>query len=264
MIAHVLILVLVIAFAAALALLADRRRRARSQPDPEFGSAMSFVGSAYGLLLGLLVSFAVGHFSTARTQAQQEATSVASVWDSLGAYPPATGNPVKHTLVCYMHSVINDSWPAMEQGNPAEAPRTRVLGDNLRRQIRALPQNTKEEGSAYGRVGSYLTEAEAARQRLIFLSEPEIPNALWVVIYVGAGLVFLMLTLHYASHTAGRAWALGSVATLMVVVISVLSMLDQPFGVGVRVSPDRMHQTINLLLAGEPYEKVLTQPCRST
>jgi hypothetical protein len=50
------------------------------------------------------------------------------------------------------------------------------------------------------------------------------------VIYVGASLVFLLLVV--ASRPAGRVVALGSAVVLMTVVISVLGMLDQPFGIG--------------------------------
>ena len=62
MIVHVLILWGVFAAAAAVAVVVHRRRT--RDEAPEYQSALQFVGAAYGLLLGLLVVFAVGHFST--------------------------------------------------------------------------------------------------------------------------------------------------------------------------------------------------------
>ncbi len=221
---------------------------------------MSFVGAAYGLMLGLLVSFSVGHITSVRTEAQQEANSVVSLYDTMAVYSQQTRDHVRHDLVCYMRSVVHDDWPSMEHGNQLEAPRTLRFGDQLRADVRSLPQGTSPEQSAYGQAASQLTSADASRQRLLFLTAPEIPTALWVVIYVGAFLVFLLISMHYAANHAGRVWALGSLATLMVVVISVLAMLDQPFGVGVRVNPDQMRQAISLVLADETHSSVL-QPC---
>ena len=79
MIVHVLILWGVIAAAVALAVVAHRRR-ARDEA-PEYQSALTFVGDAYGLLLGLLVVFAVGHFNDVRRWEELDVTRlVVSPW----------------------------------------------------------------------------------------------------------------------------------------------------------------------------------------
>jgi hypothetical protein len=95
----------------------------------------------------------------------------------------------------------------------------------------------------------------------LFFTEPEIPTALWVVIYVGAFLVFLLLVMHYATRPAGRVVALGSAAVLMTVVVGVLGMLDQPFGLGARVQPGEVRQAIDLVLTDE-HNPAIVRPCR--
>jgi hypothetical protein len=67
-IVHVLILGGVISAAAALAVVVHRRRT--RDEEPEYQSALTFVGADYGLLLGLLVVFAVGHFNDVRHESQ--------------------------------------------------------------------------------------------------------------------------------------------------------------------------------------------------
>ena len=47
----------------------------------------------------------------------------------------------------------------------------------------------------------------------------------------------------------------------MTVVVGVLGMLDQPFGVGARVQPDEMRQAVELVLTGEKNPAILG-PCR--
>ena len=70
---------------------------------------------------------------------------------------------------------------------------------------------------------------------------------LWVVIYVGAFLLFLLIALHYAGRPTGRLVSLGAVVTLLTVVVTVLSLLDQPYGVGARVGPTAMQHAIELI-----------------
>ncbi len=259
MIVHVLILWGTISAAAALGVVAHRRRT--RDEAPEYQSALTFVGAAYGLLLGLLVAFAVGHYSDVRHESQAEATSLVALYDTVGVYPHETRDPVQHDLICYMRSIVKDDWPSMERGNHLEAPRTLRFGDRVRADVRNLPSDDPKQGSASGRAATLMADAGESRQRLLFFTEPEIPPALWVVIYVGAFLVFLLVVVHYATRPAGRVVALGSVAVLMTVVVGVLATLDQPFGVGARVHPAQMRQAIDLVLTDEKNPEIL-RTCR--
>src|SRR4030088_2505066 len=126
MIVHVLILWGVIGAAAAVSVLVNRRRP--PEAAPEYQSALTFVGAAYGLLLGLLVVFAVGRFNDVRNQAQQEASSLVTLFDTVSVSPPETNHPVQHDLICYMGSILHDEVPSMERGGQLETPRTLGFG----------------------------------------------------------------------------------------------------------------------------------------
>src|SRR5262249_12227447 len=255
---RVLILWAVIALAVALSVLAHRRRK--SDESHEYQVVLGFVGSAYGLLLGLLVVFAVGHYSDTRREAQKEASSLVALWDTLDVYPPATRHPVQHDLICYMRAIVTDDWPAMERGSRLEDPRTLAFGDRVRAGVRGLPVGDEHQGSAYGRASTFITDAGESRQQLLFFTEPEVPTVLWVLIYVGALLLVFLVGTHYAERPRGRAVALGSVASLLTVIVVVLSMLDNPFAIGARVHPDSMRDGIDLLSVGRERTGVF-RPC---
>jgi hypothetical protein len=258
-IVHVLILWGVIGAGTGLAVVFHRR--GTTEEAPEYQSALTFVGASYGLLLGLLVVFAVGHYNDVQSVSQQEASSLTSLYDTVGVYPAQTSDPIRHNLVCYMRSIVQDEWPSMERGSSLEAPRTLGYGDQLRASLRTLPDTNAQQGSAYGRANTQISDASASRQRLLFFTEPRIPPALWLVIYVGAFLVFFLLAGHYATRRPGRISSLATVAVLMTVVVAVLASLDQPYGFGVHAQPDQMRQAINLVLVGEKSPVVL-QACR--
>lgn len=249
MIVRLLILWGVIAFAIGLAALVHRRRKKDDEP-PDYRVVLGFVSSAYGLLLGLLVVFAVGHYSDSRNQSEAEATSLVALYDALGVYPPETRDTVRHNIVCYMRSIVSDDWPSMEDGNTTETRRTLKWGDQVRADVRNLPLDTPRESSAYGRSVGFITDASKSRQQLLFFTEPRIPTPLWVVIYVGVFLLVFLIALHYTDDPRGRVTALASLTVLLTVIISVLAMLDRPFGVGTLVQPNEMRQAISLLSEG--------------
>ena len=236
----------VIASAIALAVLVHRRRKGDEEP-PNYGVILGFVGPAYGLLLSLLVVFAVGHYSDARHRAEDEATSLVALYDAVTVYPPETRNPVSHDLLCYMRSIVADDWPSMERGNTTEAPRTLAFGDRVRSDMRTLPLANERESSTYGRAVGLITDASEARQQLLFFTRPEIPTPLWVVIYVGVFLLVFLIAIHYTDTPGGRLTALASVSVLLTVVIAVIATLDRPFEVAARVQPNAMRQALALV-----------------
>jgi len=247
---RLLILWGVIASAVALALLVHRTRKTGHDEPPDYRVVLSFVSAAYGLLLGLLVVFAVGHYSDSRNKAEDEATSLVALYDALEVYPPETRDTVQRNIVCYMRSIVSDDWPSMEDGNATEAPRTLAFGDRVRGDVRDLPLTTQREGSAYGRAVGFITDASEARQQLLFFTQPKIPTPLWVVIYVGVFLLVFLIALHYTDDPRGRVTALASLTVLLTVVVTVLAVLDRPFGVGARVQPEEMRQALTLLSEG--------------
>lgn len=262
MLVHLLIVWGVTIVAVALAVLIVRRRNLDEDEDPpDYRVVLGFVASAYGLLLGLLVVFAVGHYNDTRSKAEDEATSLVALDNAVAVWPHDTRAPYRHDLLCYMNSVVVDEWPSMEDGNTSESPQTLAWGDDLRAATRDLPLDTDQERAAYGRAAGFLTDAGKARQQLLFFTEPRIPTALWVVIYVGVFLMVLLISLIYTDNPKGRVTALASLILLLTVVVAVLSMLDRPFGPGVRVPPNEMRQAIALLQAG--HSSVDPQACQA-
>jgi hypothetical protein len=248
---HLLIVWGVTIVAVALAIVLHRRRHLGEEEEPpDYRVVLGFVASAYGLLLGLLVVFAVGHYNDTRTKAEDEATNLVALHDAVTPYPRETRAPYRRDLLCYMNSIVVDDWPSMEDGNSTESALTLAWGDRLRAATHDLPLDTDQERAAYGRAIGFVTDAGKARQQLLFFTEPRIPTALWVVIYVGVFLMVLLIALHYTDNPRGRLTALACLILLLTVVVTVLSMLDRPFGPGVRVPPNEMEQAIALVSAG--------------
>jgi hypothetical protein len=257
---HVLIVWGLVVVALSLAFLFERRRN-KGGEKPDYAVALGFVASSYGVLLGLLVAFGANHYTDVRHQAQAEADSLLALADAVALYPAPIRDRAQHDIVCYMRSVRDDDWPSMERGNPRQSPRTLRFGDHLRKRIHSLPSTgTHGEASAYGRAQAFLSDADKSRQDLLFFTESGIPTVMWVVIYVGAFLLFLLIALHYAGRPSGRLISLGAVVTLLTVVVAVISTLDQPYSAGARVAPTGINHSIELFTAGRT-DSTVFGPC---
>lgn len=224
----------------------------RGQPQKgDFTDAVMFVGFSFGILLALLQVFATQHYSTARSEAQSEATTLVAMYDDLSLFPPHVRNPAHHELVCYMRSVIDQDWKAQERGGLSEAPDTVVRGDRLRSVRATLPTTTPREQNAYGRVTQEIGDAGTAREQLLYLASPQIPTVLWVLVFVTASaLMFLIVSEFQSRRPLIHRAVLAAVALVLTFEIGSMSVLDHPFDPVARIQPSALTRGLALLSAG--------------
>ena len=209
------------------------------------------VGFVLGFLLTTLQVFATNHYSDARTQAQSEATTLVAMYDNLGVFPPQVAAPAQHDLVCYMRSVAGRDWIAQERGNTEEARDSVVRGDRLRSLRATLPQDSPAEMAAYQQVSTALSDAGTARQKVLFDAQPQVPTILWVLVFVGAAvLFFLLISDSEAQGSVVRRTVLIAVTVLMIVEVGSLAAVDRPFSPTARIQPTSMTSALALLETG--------------
>jgi hypothetical protein len=224
------------------------KRRGTDTSD-QFTNTAVFVGFVFGFLLTTLQVFATNHYSDARSQAQSEPTSLVTMYDDLGVFPPHIREAGHRDIICYMWSVAERDWEAQEQGDAHEAPETVAWGDRLRNFRNTLPQDSP----GASRVSTDLTNADVARQQLLFLARPQIPTILWVVVFVSGGLlIFLQVGDSQSKGKIARRTMLAAVIVLMTLEVASLAVLDRPFSPIARVQPTAMTDAIGLLEAGRP------------
>jgi hypothetical protein len=224
-------------------------KRRGTDTSEQFTNTAVFVGFVFGFLLTTLQVFATNHYSDARSEAQSEPTSLVTMYDDLGAFPPHVRSVGHRDIICYMWSVAGGDWKAQEHGDIHESPQTVAWGDRLRGFRNSLPQTSP--GSS--RVSTDLTNADVARQQLLFLAQPQIPTILWVVVFVSGGLlIFLQVGDSQSKGKIARRTMLAAVIVLMTLEVASLAVLDRPFSPIARIQPTAMTDAIGLLEAGRP------------
>ncbi len=154
----------------------------------QFTNIVLFVGFLFGFLLTTLQVFATNHYSEARSQAQSEPTSLVTMYDDLGTFPAHVRATGHRTIICYMWSVAEGDWKAQERGDAQESPATVAWGDRLRNFRNALPQDSP----ATQEISADLSNADNARQQLLFLAQPQIPAILWAIVFLSSGMLDLL------------------------------------------------------------------------
>jgi hypothetical protein len=241
---YVLILWGIIALAWLVAWWLERRRAATSG---QFTNIVLFVAFLFGFLLTTLQVFATNHYSSARSEAQSEPTSLVAMYDDLGTFPAHTRATGHRVIICYMWSVAEADWKAQERGDLQESPAAAAWGDRLRNFRNALPQDSP----ATPQVGADLSNADNARQQLLFLAQPQIPAILWAVVFVSAGLLmFFQISDSQAQRKIIRRIVLAALTALITLEVASLAVLDRPFSPIARIQPSAMTDAIALLEAG--------------
>lgn len=125
-----------------------RRRLTTSAPPTSITDSLAFVGGAYGILLGLLLVFAVGHFVDTRQAAREEAISAVALFNSVEPYPAEQRDRVRHDLICLMRSSATDDWAASTASDFSPgSENTNAYAVAVQRQLEALPQESAVEAS---------------------------------------------------------------------------------------------------------------------
>lgn len=247
---YVLILWGIIALAWLVAWWLKRRGAAMSG---QFTNIVLFVGFLFGFLLTTLQVFATNHYSDARSQAQSEPTSLVAMYDDLGVFTPQARTTGRRVIICYMWSVAERDWKAQERGDTQESPDTVAWGDRLRNFRNTLPQDSPAAQAGSQQVSTDLTNADDARQQLLFLAQPQIPPILWAIVFVSGGLlIFLQVSDSQSQRKIIRRTVLAAVTVLITVEVASLAVLDRPFSPIARIQPSAMTDAIALLEADRP------------
>lgn len=230
-------------------------RRYGEVKSGDFVVAVTFTGVAFAFLLSLLQVFVTDHYSNVHDEAQSEATEVVAMYDDLDAFPSQVSKPAQHDVVCYMRSVVGGDWKAQEREDTKEAPDTVMWGDRVRSLRNTLQPASPAAQAAYQRFSQNVADAGTARQKLLYLAQPEIPTILWGLVFVSAGvLMYLILSEFQTRPRIVRGAVVVPVILLMTAGIGSLAALDHPFSPIARVEPAATTQALVLLEAGREGE----------
>ncbi|WP_402467371.1 bestrophin-like domain [Isoptericola aurantiacus] len=227
-----------------LSLLARRWVRGIDIDPGPWSSTLSYVATAYGIVLGFSIIFLFGEFSAARAAIGDEATSIGTAFDEAQLFP-ASQDAIQHSLICYSRAVPAHDWPALQVGRAS--PEVDAAYSDL---FVTLSESTEPTSGTFQpatatNLLAQLGNISTARETRLVAAEIQTPPLLWVLLIFGGVLILVLLFVVTLQARAAAQAALVSVsAVFTVVMLLIVVALSTPFSPGAgRLSPALIEQT---------------------
>lgn len=217
-----------------------------------FSDGFAAVGTMYAIVAGLLVFGVFTTFDEATHESADQSSTLILMYREAGAFPQPQRDQAQQAVVAYLHSVIDDEWPALSAGE--RSPATSKAIDNLFAVYSAMEPDGKWS-TQYDKSIDHLDDVVKSRYALIDYSAASLPLIYWFLLFAGGVITILYLSLSHVESRLMHSLAVGLMAAMLGLVIFLLLEVNHPFRGEVAVTPEHFEvalQRISEIAARTP------------
>jgi Protein of unknown function (DUF4239) len=206
------------------------------------------LATGFSVLLGFIIFLAFTSYDESRSGAETEALVVAQQVENAQFFPADVRDQLTGELVCYARYVVNVEWERMEAGTQGDA--LNPWGVALFRTLQEVEPTSATEQSAYDKWLEQTSTREEARLDRIHGAVGVIPTPLWIVLLIVSVIIFAYMLFFADSGERAKTQALmmGAITAVIVLMLLLLSSLDNPFRSGVGgLRPVAMERTLTIV-----------------
>jgi hypothetical protein len=205
------------------------------------GFKFATIGVLYAVTLAFVVIITWERFHDAEKALAAEAGAAATIYRLSTGLDEATGATLRKQITAYLQSVIDDEWPAMAAGHWSHVT-SGTISSVYRTVVHYRPADLHDADVQEDlfREADKLTEAR--RERLM-MAEGTVPNAIWLVVLLGAGLTIAFTFFFGTQYVLTQSLMTGVLAALIFSAILVVIAIDRPF-TGAVVVPQESIRTV--------------------
>jgi hypothetical protein len=231
------------------------------------GFKFAVVGVIYGLLLTFAVISTWDKFSEAQVSVIEEAAAATAIYQLTNGQEQDKV-AVRAALSKYIQLAIEKDWPAMEvaqqneevsvaldklyadvigliQKLPMAPTRTKVRAS--RQKGATIPARNRDMAQALTiELIKQLDTITKSRRTRVHLSAGIVPNMLWDVLIVGAGLTIIFTCFFGAENLAAQVSMVGILAAMIFMSILMIVSFDLPFTGPVRIGPEALKDVLKM------------------
>ena len=190
------------------------------------------LATGFAVLIGFVVFLSFESFDTSRSGAETEARTVVQQFETAQFLPVSVRAQLSGELVCYARTVIYQEWPRMRSGSLGNLRNPWSLA--MLGTLRTTEPRSASEQTAYAKWFDQRSDRENGRADRIHGGEGVIPVAVWIVLLLASGVIFLYM-LFFADSAEGaivQATMMGGVAVVITSTLLLLVFLDHPYEAG--------------------------------
>ncbi|SRR5579884_149685 len=233
-----------------LGLLLQRRNKKRFEDEDEgkvVQSALTYLGSMYGVLLALMILNAQTKYTAADMTVTNEAAAIMAAARDSTALPQPLRGEVQGQLRLYTSLVLSDDWPVISAGHQ----------DNQKPMKASIQLNTLwvRYGAQIARapLGSSLMSSlntiSTQRAQRFALSRRGLPDSLWLLLGVGTFAILYLATSLRIKDFKQHVLMVLCISTPMSIFLWLVADLDNPFGGTLQVSSSAFVHALQVLNA---------------
>ena len=205
------------------------------------GFKFATVGVIYAVLLAFAVIVVWEKFNEAQNVVAEEAGATAALFRYAAGEEPEAAD-LRKALVSYLRTTIEKEWPAMSL--ESESHEATLALDHLYSAALALNQLPTRNTADMSEVFRQIDNVTAARRTRLHLATGLVPNVIWMVLFLGAGLT-VGFTLFFGSENLTAQVSMTGVLSLLVTMgLVVILSIDHPFTGPVYIHPDALEAVL--------------------
>jgi hypothetical protein len=190
-------------------------------------SLRDVVGLVFGLLLALVIASIVTKHDDADSAAARESTATAQLARASRALPIAEQIKLEKAIGQYVHTVVDDEWPAMQTGE--SSIRTTAALETIYGTLQSFEPDGEPAVSVYRQALVQLDQIAASRRDRIGLSAQTLPTLLRWLLILGA-ISFVVLSYPAAIDDRRKKMAITGAITAFICFAYMLTIVfDHPF-----------------------------------
>jgi Protein of unknown function (DUF4239) len=210
-------------------------REKRRRHNNVIGWELGITGTTYAVMLGFMLYTVWSDMGAADLNATQEANAITNIHRLAEDLPSPQREQLKTAARAYVHSVIEEDWPAMERGQLEEL-KSHTNNRDIWRILATVKPTTPEQLVALDH-SFYEVSALAEHRRVRYLEcESRLPTILWLVLIFGCLVTIASCCLFGSSETWLHSTQVFCFSLLVAVILTAIADIDEPFKGSVRIS----------------------------
>ncbi|RMI29943.1 bestrophin-like domain [Nocardia stercoris] len=208
-------------------------------PEPGRNEQVTMVltvgGVFYGLLLGLVAAATYQAFDAAQGQVSDEAAAIGTLYREVSAYPEPERGVLRQDLTDYTGNLLTVAFPDLRDG--IDPPGGTAIVGRFQGHLLAFQPQTKSQEIVHAAAIDQFAKFDELRRHRIDAGSGGIPDVLWWVILLGAGVNLALLCMFSVSEPAAHLILGGLFAFFLGTMIFLIAEMDFPFRGDLRVDP---------------------------
>ena len=207
----------------------------RREHNEIIGWQVSVLGTTYAVIMGFMLYAVWTDFNSAEMTADSEASSLVNVFRLSEGLGPADRDQIQKSSREYAEAMINDEWPAMNEGKLSLHAHL-IVQQLWTATMQAKPASLGEQTS-WNHVLTELTKMTEYRRLRELQSKSKLPGILWIVLMVGGVITTMSACLFGTDNFKLHAIQVFSLSLLLALALVAIADIDRPFRGAVHVNP---------------------------